>query len=88
MNVVLNVEEVYTVVSLVTAQVVDHVDISKKSKDAVRRWRQSHDVGTTDLDEYAAVFNEAIGVLIDERTTRMLRRRGKMRISSTEERVS
>ena len=88
MNVVLNVEEVYTVMSMVTSQVLDHVDISKKSKDAIRQWRQSHDVNTTDLDEYAEVFNEALGTLIDERTTRMLRRRGKMRISSTEERVS
>lgn len=87
MNVILNVDEVETVLMLVTSQVLDHVDLSDKSKDAVRSWRRAHSVGTPDLDEYAEVLNEAIGNHIDERTTRMLRRRGKMRLSAAEERT-
>ena len=87
MNVILNVEEVHTVISLVTSQVLDHVDLAEKSKAAVRRWREERDVDTIGLDEYAAVFNQALGNLIDERTTRMLRQRGKLRISAAEGRL-
>ena len=87
MNVILNVEEVHTIISLVTSQVIDHVDLAEKSKAAVRRWRQERDLGTTGLDEYAEAFNQALGNLIDERTTRMLRRRGKLRISAGEGRL-
>jgi hypothetical protein len=87
MNVILNVEEVHTVISLVTSQVLDHVELAEKSKDAVRRWRQERDLDTTGLDQYAEAFNQALGNLIDERTTRMLRRRGKMRISASEGRL-
>ena len=88
MNVVLNVEEVHAVISLVTSQVLDHVDVSEETKQAVRQWRRAHDLETTGLDDYAALFNEALGNSIDERTTRMLRRRGKVRISASEGRVS
>lgn len=86
MNVVLNVEEVHTVIALVTSQVIDGVGLSTRGKEAIRRWRREHDVGTTGLNEYAVVFNEAIGNHIDEQTTRMLRRRGKVHISVAEER--
>ena len=86
MNVVLNVDEVYTVIALVTAQVIDGVDLSTQGKEAIRRWRREHDVGTAGLNEYVVVFNEAIGNHIDEQTTRMLRRRGKVHISVAEER--
>lgn len=88
MNVILNVDEVHTVVSLVTAQVLDHVELAQKTRDAVRQWRREHEPGTTGLDDYAAVFNEAVGNFIDERTTRMLRKRGKVRVSASKRRES
>ncbi|HJM74718.1 MAG TPA: hypothetical protein QGI71_02475 [Dehalococcoidia bacterium] len=88
MNVILDVQDVNTVISLVTAQVLDNVELSQKSVDAVRQWRREHDPETIGLDEYAAVFNEALGNLIDENSTRMLRRRGKMRVSAAEGRRS
>ena len=86
MNVVLNVDEVHTVIALVTSQVIDGVELSQPGKEAIRRWRRAHDVDTTGLNEYAVVFNEAIGNHIDEQTTRMLRRRGKVHVSTAEER--
>ena len=88
MNVVLNVEEVHTVISLVTSGVLDHADLSEPTKQTIRDWRRAHEPGSIDLDAYAVVFNEAIGNRIDERTTRMVRGRGKTRFSAVEERVS
>jgi hypothetical protein len=84
MNVILDVDDVSTVISLVTSHVIDNVELSQTTKDAVRDWRRAHDPETLGLDEYAAVFNDALGNLIDERSTRMLRRRGKVRVSAAE----
>ncbi len=86
MNVILNIDEVHTVLTLVTSQVLDHVDLSDDAKEAVRSWRHDRALGNADLDEFAAVFNEAIGNHLDDRTTRFLRRRGSLRISAAEER--
>ncbi|MCC6238247.1 MAG: hypothetical protein IT299_11855 [Dehalococcoidia bacterium] len=87
MNVILNVDEVQAIVALVSAQVLDNVDLSSEAKEAIRAWRREHDLGTKGLDEYAERFNGALGTSIDEQTTRYLRRRGSMRVSAREERV-
>jgi hypothetical protein len=87
MNVILNVDEVHAVVTLVTAQVLDNVELSDGAREAVRAWRRAHDLGTQGLDEYGETLNGALGTYIDEQTTRYLRRRGSMRVSAREERV-
>ncbi len=84
MNVILNVDEVHAVLSLVSSQVLDHVDLSQKTRKAIGQWRQEHNVGTVGLDGYAEVLNEALGTHIDAHTTRMLRKRGKVRVSARE----
>lgn len=88
MNVILNVDEVAAATSVITSQILDHVDLSQKSREAVRAWRRANDVGGSELDEYAVFFNEALGNSIDERTTRMLRQRGKVRVSESKGRSS
>ncbi len=87
MNVILNVDEVQAIIALVTAQVLDNVELSTASKEAIRAWRREHDLGTKGLDDYAERFNVALGTHIDAQTTRFLRRRGTMRVSAREERV-
>ncbi len=87
MNVILNVDEVHAVLTLVTAQVLDNVELSDGAREAIRAWRREHDLGTQGLDEYGATFNAALGTYIDEQTTRYLRKRGSMRVSAREERV-
>lgn len=85
MNVILNVDEVQAILALVSAQVLDHVELSTEAREAIRAWRREHDLGTKALDEYAERFNEALGTHIDAQTTRFLRRRGTMRVSAREE---
>ena len=84
MNVVLNVDEVHTVLTLVTSQVLDHVELSPEGKEAIRAWRRDRNLGSKELDGFAEVMNRAIGTLIDENTTRMLRRRGGQRVRAVE----
>jgi hypothetical protein len=80
MNVILNTEEVHAVLSLVTSSVIDHVDLSEETKEKVRAWRRDRTMGTPELDEFTEVLNEAVGNFIDERTRRMLRQRGKVKV--------
>jgi hypothetical protein len=82
MNVVLNTDEVQTIVALVSANILDHVELADETKRQIRDWRRERDVGTLGLDGFTVKLNEAIGNHIDERTTRMLRKRGKVRVSS------
>ena len=85
MNVVLSVDEVHAVLTLVTSQVLDHVDLSPEAKEAIRTWRRDRNLGSKELDAFAEVMNKSIGTYIDENTTRMLRRRGGLRVSAAEE---
>lgn len=80
MNVVLNTDEAHVVLTLVTSNVIDHVEISDEAKERVKRWRNDHNLGTSGLDGFTERLNEAIGNYIDERTRRMLRQRGKLKV--------
>lgn len=82
MNVVLNVEEVYAVLARVTGMIVDEGGLSAPGQERVREWREARKVGTPGLDDFAEHFNERLGNDIDERTTRMLRQRGKRFVSA------
>jgi hypothetical protein len=86
-NVILNTEEVHAVTALVTAQVLDHVELSTEAKKLIRAWRKDRELETFGLDELAEVVNTAIGNHIDERTTRMMRRSGKVKLSTAAKRV-
>lgn len=86
MNVILNTDEVHAVLSIVTAQVLDHVELSDAAKKQIRAWRRERDRETVGLDEFTETTNEAVGNFIDKRTTRFLRKRGKIRVSAGAER--
>lgn len=80
MNVILNTDEAHVVLALVTSTVLDHVDLSDEAKDRIKDWRTARAPGTIPLDEFTETLNEAVGNFIDERTRRMLRQRGKVKV--------
>jgi hypothetical protein len=43
----------------------------------MRRWRNDRALGTVEMDGLATAFNEALGTYLDEKTVRMIRRRGR-----------
>ncbi len=81
MNVVLNSDETHMLLTLISSQVVDHVDLSEESHELVREWRRNHGLGSRELDELTLFVNERLGTYIDERTTRMMRTRGRLKVS-------
>lgn len=83
MNVILNTEEAHVVLSLVTSSVLDHVDLSEETKERIRTWRRDHAHGTSELDGFTERLNEAVGNYIDERTRRMMRQRGKVKVKAS-----
>lgn len=80
MNVILNTDEAHAVLALVTAQVLDNVELSDAGRKLLRDWRRARDIGTSGLEEFTAELNVAIGNYIDERTTRMMRVRGALKV--------
>ena len=43
---------------------------------ALRKWRQEHNEGTAEMSELTVSMNESIGTVMDEQTTRLIRRQG------------
>jgi hypothetical protein len=86
-NVILNTDEVHAVTALVTAQVIDHVGLSDAAIRLVRAWRKDRELETMDLDALTELVNTALGNHIDEHTTRMMRRSGKVKLSTATRRV-
>ena len=84
MNVVLNADESHVVLTLVSSLLLDNVELSEENRKRIRDWRRERDPGNSDLDEFTVFLNERLGNFIDERTTRMMRVRGKRKVSQTE----
>ncbi|MYB41417.1 MAG: hypothetical protein F4X76_04325 [Chloroflexi bacterium] len=87
MNIILNPNEVATVISLFTAQILDGVDLSDEGKDAIRAWRTDRAPGRDGLEAFADDFNEALMSHIEESTTRRYVRSGRMTRGTAEERA-
>ena len=83
MQVVLETDEAWSLMSVITSYVIDHSGVSPDGKSKIRRWRGDRAVGTVEMDDLAVAVNEALGTYLDEKTTRMIRRRG--RYTSTRE---
>ena len=83
MHVILETDEAWSLMSLIVSQIIDHAGVSATGKADLRRWRTDRAVGTVEMDDLALALNETLGNIIDEKTTRMIRRRGRY-VSSRE----
>ncbi len=77
MQVVLETDEAWSLMSIITSYVIDHSGVSQDGKANIRRWRSDRAVGTVEMDDLATAFNEALGTYLDEKTARTIRRRGR-----------
>ena len=77
MQVILETDEAWSIMTLVVSQVLDQVDLSEEAKEKVRRWRGDHIDGTAEMSELTVSMNEVLGAVLDERTTRLIRRKGR-----------
>ncbi len=85
MQVVLDADEAWSLMSVITSYVIDHSGVSQDGKQKIRRWRTDRALGTVEMDDLAVAMNAALGTHLDEKMTRTIRRRG--RYTSTREAV-
>ncbi len=84
MQVILETDEAWSLMSVITSYVIDHSGVSQDGKSKMRRWRSDRAVGAVEMDDLAVTFNEALGTHLDEKTARMIRRRGRYVSSQAE----
>ncbi len=77
MQIILETDEAWSLMSIITSYVVDHSGVSQDGKAKMRRWRSDRALGTVEMDDLATAFNEALGTYLDEKTARIIRRRGR-----------
>ena len=77
MNVQLNPSEVAAVVSLVTAQLLDTIELSEEAREQVRSWRAQRSPGGDRLDAFTDAFNDKLASAIDADTRRRYVRGGR-----------
>ncbi len=75
MRLILDEEETWSLMTLVTAQVLDQVELSDEAVKAIRDWRAGVVEGNASMEAMATGVNEALGNTIDEELTRQIRRR-------------
>ena len=76
MQIILDVDEAWSLMTVMTAQMIDRAGLSPDSKAKLRRWRTDRAVGTAEMADLTVELNEALGSTLDERTTRLIRRKG------------
>jgi hypothetical protein len=77
MQIILDTDEAWSIMALIVSQVLDQTELSDEGATAVRRWRSDHNDGTAEMADLTLALNEAIGTVLDEQTTRLIRRKGR-----------
>ena len=74
-HVILDEEEAQSLLQLITAQVVDQVELEAKTVAQIREWRKCMERGSSVLLEFAVALNEHLGNTMDDELKRTIRRR-------------
>jgi hypothetical protein len=77
MQIVIETDEAWSLMSTITSYIIDKSGVGQDGKQAVRKWRTDHSVGTVDMDRLAIAMNEAIGTHVDEKMARKVHSRGR-----------
>lgn len=76
MQVILDSDEAWSLMTIMVAQMIDKAGVSSDGKAKLRRWRTERAGGTAAMADLAVALNEALGTVLDERTTRLIRQKG------------
>jgi hypothetical protein len=77
MQIVIETDEAWSLMSVITSYVIDRSGVSQDGKQAIRKWRTDRAVGTVEMDRLAGAMNEAIGTFVDEKMARKVHQRGR-----------
>ncbi len=77
MQLILETDEAWSLMSVITSFVIDRAGLSQDAKQAVRRWRNDRAVGSAPMAALGSAMNEALGEHFDAATDRTIRRKGR-----------
>ena len=67
MQIALESDEAWSVMSLVVSQVLDGIELSSDGRDAIKKWRSDYAEGSARMRALAKEMNAALGPQIEER---------------------
>ena len=76
MQIILDVDEAWSLMTTMVSQMIDKAGISGDGKAKLRKWRTDRAAGTAEMADLTVEMNEALGSTLDEKTTRLIRRKG------------
>jgi hypothetical protein len=77
MQIVLDNDEAWSLMTLMTSFVIDHAGVSQEGKQRLRKWRSGRAEGSQEMIALAESMNKALGTFIDEQTNRQVRQKGR-----------
>ena len=63
MQIILEPDEAWSIMTLVVSQVLDQVELSDEGKNAIRKWRGERNEGTAEVSDLAVLLNETLGTV-------------------------
>jgi hypothetical protein len=76
MQIILDVDEAWSLMTIMVSQMIDKAGLSGDGKQKLRRWRTDRAAGTAEMADLTVLLNETLGSTLDEKTTRLIRRKG------------
>lgn len=73
MQVILEEDETWSLMSVITSYVIDNGGISTEGKAKLRAWRSARAAGTEPMRELSGAMNEALGAYVGEANNRQIR---------------
>ena len=77
MQIVMEMDEANSLMSVITSYVIDHASLSPDGKARIRKWRTDRAAGSTQMDALAVAMNGALGTYLEDKTDRQVRRKGR-----------
>lgn len=76
MQIILDTDEAWSLMTIIVSQMIDKAGVSTDGKARLRKWRSDRADGTAEMATLTVSLNEALGSTLDEKTTRLIRRKG------------
>jgi hypothetical protein len=76
MQVILDNDEAWSLMTIFVSQMIDKAGVSADAKAKLRRWRTERAENSPQMEELTTRLNEALGSTLDDRTYRLIRRKG------------
>ncbi len=76
MIVMLEEQEAWSLMMLVSAVAVDNAELSNEGKEAIRKWRTEQREGSTELEKLTDALNKALNSHLDAKFLRRVKSKG------------